>query len=561
MVKRDFVRTIVTATAVVFFCAALSSLSAAQNPSVALTGLIHSEEEGPMEGVLVSAKRTGSTITVTVASDQQGRYNFPRNRLEPGQYSLSVRAVGYEADAAKVQVTSQKTATVDWNLHKAQDTASQLTNGEWLASIPGDRDRKIAMLGCITCHTLQRIVYSHHDATEFTQVMQRMSRYSSGASPLFPQLARWSVEETSGSPERFRKQAEFLSTINLSRVAKWEYPLQTLPRPRGRATHLIVTEYELPREMTQPHDVIVDSAGMVWYSDFGQQYMGKLDPKTGKATDYPVPELKPGFPRGGMNLEQDKDGNLWLSLMEQGGIARFDKATERFQTFAFAQDEATHVSMLSPTSWHVDGKVWMKDDSAGIRLARIDVASGKIETIHPYSVKDGAGSATPPARNHSAYGIAADSKNNLFLMDTQGATIVRADARTGAVKIFPTPTPDAFPRRGHMDSKDRLWFAEFRVDKVAMFDTEKEQFQEWPLATRWTNPYDATIDKNGEVWTGGMSNDRVVRLDTKSGQTTEYLLPHETNIRRVFVDNSTTPVTFWVGDNHHHSVIKLEPLD
>jgi hypothetical protein len=29
----------------------------------------------------------------------------------------------------------------------------------------------------------------------------------------------------------------------------------------------------------------------------------------------------------------------------------------------------------------------------------------------------------------------------------------------------------------------------------------------------------------------------------------------------VFVDNSTTPVTFWVGSNHGASIIKLEPMD
>jgi virginiamycin B lyase len=58
-----------------------------------------------------------------------------------------------------------------------------------------------------------------------------------------------------------------------------------------------------------------------------------------------------------------------------------------------------------------------------------------------------------------------------------------------------------------------------------------------------------------------MLNDRVVRLDTKTGDFTEYLLPRSTNIRRVFVDNLTTPVTFWVGSNHGASIIKLEPLD
>jgi hypothetical protein len=33
------------------------------------------------------------------------------------------------------------------------------------------------------------------------------------------------------------------------------------------------------------------------------------------------------------------------------------------------------------------------------------------------------------------------------------------------------------------------------------------------------------------------------------------------DIRRVYVDNTTTPVTFWVGNNHRGNIIKLEPLD
>jgi virginiamycin B lyase len=52
----------------------------------------------------------------------------------------------------------------------------------------------------------------------------------------------------------------------------------------------------------------------------------------------------------------------------------------------------------------------------------------------------------------------------------------------------------------------------------------------------------------------------VLRLDPRSGQSTEYRLPRSTNIRRVFVDNSTNPVTFWVGSNHGASIVKLEPV-
>jgi streptogramin lyase len=93
-----------------------------------------------------------------------------------------------------------------------------------------------------------------------------------------------------------------------------------------------------------------------------------------------------------------------------------------------------------------------------------------------------------------------------------------------------------------------------------MFDTRTRQFQEWPAPTPGTWPYDVTIDKAGSVWSGGEFSDRILRLDPKSGRFLEYLLPRPTNVRRVFVDNHTTPPTFWVGSNHGASIVKLETL-
>jgi streptogramin lyase len=34
---------------------------------------------------------------------------------------------------------------------------------------------------------------------------------------------------------------------------------------------------------------MLDRAGNVWYSDFGQMFLGKMDPKTGQVTQYPIP--------------------------------------------------------------------------------------------------------------------------------------------------------------------------------------------------------------------------------------------------------------------------------
>ena len=58
-----------------------------------------------------------------------------------------------------------------------------------------------------------------------------------------------------------------------------------------------------------------------------------------------------------------------------------------------------------------------------------------------------------------------------------------------------------------------------------------------------------------------MLSDQVTRLDPATGTTVNYLLPRSTNIRRVFVDNSTNPVSLWVGNNHGASIAKVEPLE
>jgi len=111
-----------------------------------------------------------------------------------------------------------------------------------------------------------------------------------------------------------------------------------------------------------------------------------------------------------------------------------------------------------------------------------------------------------------------------------------------------------------IDDQDRLLITEYRGNKVALFDTRSEKVTELALPP-FTYPYRATIDKNGEIWAGGMHTDRAVRLDPATGKSVEYQLPHETNMRTVFVDNSTTPVTFWTGSNHGAALVKVEPLD
>jgi streptogramin lyase len=233
---------------------------------------------------------------------------------------------------------------------------------------------------------------------------------------------------------------------------------------------------------------------------------------------------------------------------------KFDVAKETFRHFPLPKEmsnDAAQQSMVMPRGSRVDGKVWSNEVSKQ-SILRLDLASGKYEMFDVFKLVPG---------NHAPYGLAADAANNLFFMDFGGEAIGRVDAKTGRASLYPTPTKRSRPRRTMMDAQGRLWFAEFAANKVAMFDPKEEAFREWAAPTPHTYPYDAFLDRNGELWSGSMSGDRVLRLDPRTGASVEYLLPRPTNVRRVFVDNSTTPVTFWAGSNHGASIVKLKALD
>ena len=537
----------------------LSPATLAQSqPQPALTGVVSSPDEPVMEGVLVTVKQVGSKRATTVVTGSDGRYAFPRARLEPGDYAVTIRAVGYDlASEPKVTIAASATTTANLTLRKAHNLAAQLTNSEWLASFPGTDQQKASVRNCAHCHTLSLVTNSKHDAESFTKVVERMSGYPPLAFPLMPQrtpaprIGPGAVSREQ-QLEGWRQQAEYLSTLNLGAGrTSWNYQFKTFPRPTGGATRVIYTEYDLPARTRQPHDVIVDKSGTVWYAAFGEQIIGKMDPATGKITEFTVPTLKPAAPKGILGMRFDEDENLWLALQFQGGIAKFDTRTEQFQVWSLPphlNGDHVQINQVSPDRHKVDGKVWFQD-AGTYTVLRLDVKSGNIEVFAPFDI---------PRPN--VYDVIPDKQNNGWYLPLGAEEVGRIDAKTGAITRFKTPTKGSGPRRGMMDDQERLWFGENRGDRIGMFETRTQQFKEWQPPTQgW--PYDVIADRTGEAWSGNEYNDRIVRLNPATGRMIEYLLPRQTNVRRVWVDNRTTPVTFWVGSNHGASIVKLEPIE
>jgi streptogramin lyase len=246
-------------------------------------------------------------------------------------------------------------------------------------------------------------------------------------------------------------------------------------------------------------------------------------------------------------------GNIWLATMFQAALIRFDPKTEKFTVFeSYPPPPAglhREFTFTSPHNSKVDGKVWA-NDSATWTQWRLDIATGKWEVFELF-----------PVPRTNTYQIFSDAQNNLWVNNMGRAHIGRIDAKTGKAQLWQTPTPNSGPRRGELDKHGRLWYAGNRGNVIGMFDTKTERFKEWVVPNPRFFPYSVAIDRNDEIWATTEFTDSTLRLNTKTGEFTEYAMPNFTNGRRTWVDNRTTPVSFWVGANHSASVVRVEPLD
>src|SRR6266436_4467739 len=95
----------------------LLAATAAHAADHLLSGAITSRSGQKLEGVTVSAKREGSTITTSVYTDTAGNYFFPA--LPVGPYRVWAQALGFERSNGAVDLSAARRA--DFTLQEMTD--------------------------------------------------------------------------------------------------------------------------------------------------------------------------------------------------------------------------------------------------------------------------------------------------------------------------------------------------------------------------------------------------------------------------------------------------------
>ena len=538
---------------------------AAAQGAAALTGVVSSQEEGTMEGVVVSARREGANFTGSVVSDDTGTYSFPSTHLAAGLYAITTRAVGYDlVDPGPVTVAAGTATTANLTLQTTSNLASQLSSIEWINSMNGTPEQKDEivhqLLACNYCHTYERIMSSRHGAEQFMNVIDRMVRYYAdgtavsndnrrgrtarvqepGRVAFLEQSPNWGAQP--GMPRE--EVAEFFAMNNLSGGrTSHPYELKTDPRPTGKATRVIITEWDMPTASTASHDSAIDSSGVIWFTDESAQFLGSFDTKTSTFKEYQVPPVPQGIIPGTRDVIVDHDDNVWFPLRNEEGqsiLTKFDPKTEQLTT---ADGVGSQFIELGP-----DGKVW-----AGFR--RVDPTTMMVDgTFNP------ARPPVPQGSNAYAGNVRVDSKGNPWMMTQAGpGGAMTVDVSTGETKWY--PIAGLMARRGQIDWRDRLWYGEYRGDRIAMFDTRTGRSIQWGLRP-YIAPYTASVpDRNGYVYASSNMAERLVRLDPQTGEVIEYQMPTEFDSKKLNWDPTTDRPVLWMANMRTARITRVEPLD
>jgi streptogramin lyase len=347
----------------------------------------------------------------------------------------------------------------------------------------------------------------------------------------------------------YREEAEDIIVKWLTRVrgpTSTNAPFKTLPGPRGRATRVVITEFEVPRLLLALHDVDGDSQGNVWYTSHRSPYIGKLEPSSGVVTEYRVPST-PGALSGTHTVWVDDQDIVWLSEGWAHKLTKFDPRTEQFTQYPLAvPGRPRNYPGFGNFGLAPNGYIWYVMGSA---VTRIDPTSGEFLERYPFQTM------------RSTYDNLI-SKDGTWWVGGQwpGNLIGVFNIKTRELREYQTRSKLSSPAKGAFGFDGMAWFGG-RGGQLIEIDPQTGRSREFFPPTPYVTFYEAMPDENGEIWAGEQHGGHFARFSPTTEQWVQYMLPEPFgHNRRTWVDHSTSPVTVWYAD-HNGYLVRLEPLD
>jgi len=244
-------------------------------------------------------------------------------------------------------------------------------------------------------------------------------------------------------------------------------------------------EWDLPPGH-HPHGLLVDRQGMVWTTGNGNGTIGRLDPASGRVTEFKTPSGG-----GGPHtlIITDDQSTIWFTMQSGNKVASLQTKTGAIKEYP---------SSGGPYGLALDhaGNIWfcrMGDNKMG----RLDPKSGQMAEVDM-------GGGSLPRR------VAAAPDGTLWVTLYGNGKLAKLDP--GAMKVVKTyqlPAGDGGPYAVTVDGGGMVWANEIKTDTVVRFDPKTEKMRVVNLPSQNVGIRKMVVDASGRLWYMGSHNGRL----------------------------------------------------
>ncbi|HKD25109.1 MAG TPA: carboxypeptidase regulatory-like domain-containing protein [Xanthobacteraceae bacterium] len=473
-----------------------------------ISGTVTGPDGQPFRGAFVQARNLKTKITVSVLSDNNGRYRV--ENLLAGEYRLQMRAIGFKADPKSgITLAADQNATQDLALQQGMVRWSDISMHQGKKLLPEARGKEELFTHCMACHGFE---------SRMAAVVRDEDGWRDRVNYMKDAMGYFIMRPVFGFNEH--KAENVISYLNQmfgenSKLPKSPADLpqyQSEVRPiSDEGLKIVYVEYDTPGPNRMPWSAHPDKDGTFWVPYYGRaNKIANLNPVTGEMTEYPVPNMGTAAIHSAV---PHPDGSVWLTEQGSNKLGRWDPRTKDITEY---------------------------QDTVGKHTVRIDPKTGMVWSTGALSVFD------PKTKEFThipevptCYGIALDQEGNAWFTElTQTGKVGKVDAKTLAVTKYTLPTVNGRPRRIEVDDKGIVWFGEFDAGRIGRLDPKTGAITEFQLPGPQPTPYALGIDRDGMVWYSSEYMDVIGRLDPNTGKVVEYPYPRaENSMRDFFMDD------------------------
>ncbi len=230
-----------------------------------------------------------------------------------------------------------------------------------------------------------------------------------------------------------------------------------------------VSEVVLPEGLGSAQSMTIDPTGRVWFTEKIGKKLAVYDPEKKGFATYPLPASWENM--GFSYITSGPDGEIWFTVNR-----------------------------------------WAEGSEEPNMLGRFTPADG-------YFTKYALSSKTIPEE------LIVDAKGVIWFFATNKNNLYRVDPKTFAIKGYPIPTANGYPRSLAVAQNGHIWFVEANTNKIGEFIPEQETFHEHEVLTSFANLGKISIDKNGKIWFVEVTANRIGVFSPEQKRFDEVIIP------------------------------------